>query len=255
MRHSYFLFILTLLCISCGNNEIEITEEEDKTTGTDSSDLNEETLLEENLVDGTSLPERMVTQKEMILGQADGDLDKDGIAEKVVVYSRDLEWESSAPRDLIIYKQKDGGWDEWIVTENAILRADEGGMMGDPFGEVQIMNGLLHISHYGGSSWKWGHTDKFRYQDGAFYLIGYTSHSGKPCEYWEDFDFNLSTGDCDYKFEVDDGEGCEDYDARAEYGPDRYEKFNHKMNQLPKLNNRRTFEYNFKSPKGEELYL
>ena len=32
------------------------------------------------------------------------------------------------------------------------------------------------------------------FQDGEFYLIGYSSIAGKPCEYWEDVDFNLSTG-------------------------------------------------------------
>lgn len=41
-------------------------------------------------------------------------------------------------------------------------------MMGDPFGEIEIKNGILLVSQNGGSSWKWGHTDKYRYQDENF---------------------------------------------------------------------------------------
>ena len=249
MKYYSTLLIPIIIFASCGENDNH-TENEHATDKVDSMEVITENTTEE--VDSISLPDRVVEQSELILGQVDGDLDKDGVAEKVVVFARDLEWESTSPRDLVIYKQKGANWEEWVVTQNAISHADEGGMMGDPFGDIQISNGVLHISHFGGSSWKWGRTDKFRFQDGAFYLIGYSSSYGKPCEYWEEIDYNLSTGDCVFNFEPD---VCEDYDSGEDYGPQREEKFKHKMDKLPTLNNRRTFEYEFVSPKGEKIYL
>lgn len=56
-------------------------------------------------------------------------------------------------------------------------------MMEDPYGEITIEKGILSISQNGGSSWKWGFTDKYRFQNNKFELISYTSNYGKLCEY------------------------------------------------------------------------
>ena len=82
-------------------------------------------------------------------------------------------------------------------------------MMGDPFQGVGIEKGILHITHSGGSSWRWGIIDKYRFQDGDFYLIGCTKDWGNPFEeIQENFDFNLSTGKIIFKKEYDyDQEG------------------------------------------------
>lgn len=131
-----------------------------------------------------------------ILDTASGDLDKDGVKELVVAYNTRKEDSSyeSIPRSLVIYKMQQQEWKIWKESQQALYGSRDGGMMGDPFGDIIIDKGILQISQYGGSSWKWDHIDKYRYQNGEFYLIGYTSHSGKLCEYWEDVDFNLSTG-------------------------------------------------------------
>lgn len=78
--------------------------------------------------------------------------------------------------------------------------------MGDPFGQIDIINGILLITQHGGSSWKWRFTDKYRFQHGDFYLIGHASLDGKPCEYWREVDFNLSTGKMIVKKEYDECE-------------------------------------------------
>lgn len=124
-----------------------------------------------------------------------GDLDKDLVPELVVAYNTgpEIDYES-VPRELIIYKRSGKAWKEWKRSSQALYGSQDGGMMGDPYGGMEITNGVLHISQNGGSSWKWGFTDKYRYQNGDFYLIGYTSVDGKPCEYWMDVDFNISTG-------------------------------------------------------------
>ena len=111
-----------------------------------------------------------------------GDLDKDSIAELVVVYNIGPENEiDGVPRELIIYKIRNGKWTEWKKSDQALYGSKDGGMRGDPFGKIEIKNGILLISQDGGSSWKWGFTDKYRFQDGEFYLIGYSSYAGKIC--------------------------------------------------------------------------
>ncbi len=77
-------------------------------------------------------------------------------------------------------------------------------MMGDPFEGIEIKNNVLLISHFGGSSWKWTNVDKYRFQNNQFELIGYTSNFGKLCEYWANFDFNISTGKIACKKEFED---------------------------------------------------
>ena len=152
-----------------------------------------------------------IPENYVILDTVSGDLDNDGKKELVVAYNTTQEDESykNIPRELRIYKMQDGKWTVWKKSHQALLASRDGGMMGDPFEKIEIKNGILHISHYGGSSWKWGHTDKYRYQDGEFYLIGYSSISGKFCEYWTDVDFNLSTGKMVVKKEYEDCETSE----------------------------------------------
>ncbi|MEF9477408.1 hypothetical protein OWR28_06425 [Chryseobacterium sp. 1B4] len=83
------------------------------------------------------------------------------------------------------------------------MESRAGGMMGDPYGETKIEKGILIISQNGGSSWKWDVTDKYRFQNGHFELIGISSTSGRPGDYWKDIDFNLSTGQLNFSKEVE----------------------------------------------------
>ncbi|HEX4957534.1 MAG TPA: hypothetical protein VFV46_05100, partial [Lacibacter sp.] len=112
-----------------------------------------------------------------------GDLDKDGADELVAAYNTRKEAEENyegVPRELIIYKKKKGAWVVWQQSLQALYGSREGGMMGDPYGSITIEKGVLIISHNGGSSWKWSHTDKYRYNGTRFQLIGYTSIYAKP---------------------------------------------------------------------------
>ncbi|NQX33150.1 hypothetical protein [Pedobacter boryungensis] len=140
-----------------------------------------------------------------------GDLDNDGTKELVVAYNTKQEDETyeSIPRELRIYKLQNGEWMMWKKSQQALYESQDGGTMGDPLEKIEIKNGILNITQSGGSSWKWGHTDKYRYQNGDFYLIGYSSTDGKICEYFVYVDFNLSTGKMIVKKEY---ENCEDDD-------------------------------------------
>lgn len=155
-----------------------------------------------------------IPENYQVIDSVYGDLDNDGEKELVVAYNMEKEDDSqkNIPRELRIFKLQNGKWAIWKKSQQALYKSREGGMMGDPFGEIIIEKGILSISQNGGSSWKWGHTDKYRYQDGEFCLIGYTGASGRPCEYWMDVDFNLSTGKVIVKKEY---ENCEKSDQRV----------------------------------------
>lgn len=147
-----------------------------------------------------------------IIDTTSGDLDNDGISEMVVAYNTYQQKEDSfesIPRELIVYKKQNNKWTVWKRSMQALYGSRDGGMMGDPFGEIKIQKGVLSISQDGGSSWKWGHTDKYRFQNNEFYLIGYTSMYGRPCDYWTGVDFNVSSGKMVVTKEYEDCETSE----------------------------------------------
>ncbi len=64
-------------------------------------------------------------------------------------------------REIQILKKSQNKWVVWKKSRNAVLKSEEGGMMGDPFENMEIENGNLWINFHGGSSWKWSHTDQY----------------------------------------------------------------------------------------------
>lgn len=180
-----------------------------------------------------------------------GDLDKDGVKELVVAYDTDKESEEleGVIRDLIIYKKENDHWIRWKQSTQALMGSRDGGMMGDPYEMMEIKNGILLISQAGGSSWKWGRTDKYRFQNNEFYLIGFSNNYGKPCEYWEDVDFNVTTGKLVIKKEY------EDCDKGQEIYKSENETFS-KKGLMITLQKRREKEIKLVSPKyRHEIYL
>lgn len=152
----------------------------------------------------------------VILQTVDGDLDGDQIPEKVIIYNTKEPGDLGDLREIQILKKVNGKWTILEKSTNAILDSESGGLMGDPYSGTTIEKGILMISHFGGSSWKWQYTDKYRYQNGHFELIGHTSSSGRPGDYIQNVDFNLSTGQINFKNEVDN---------TKEYGPSKNETF------------------------------
>lgn len=187
--------------------------------------------------------------KNEIIAEKMGDLDKDGIPEKVIVYNTTDSTEYGTVREIHILKQKDNNWTVWQKSRNAILKSEEGGMMGDPFEGIEIKNGILIINHWGGSSWKWSRSDKYRFQNNQFQLIGHTSNYGKPCEYLMNCDFNISTGKVILKKEY---ENC---DQEQQIYKTESETF-YKKGITLNLENRNLKEIKIISPKyREEIYL
>ena len=158
-----------------------------------------------------------------ILAQAQGDLTKDGVEDVAAVIERAEpaehvpgcdKWRdrsSAAPRTLIVLTA-DGSGGFRLAAENRtiVLRADEGGVMGDPFSSLEILRGTVVLQHYGGSAWRWGQTYRFRQQDGGWFLIGYTDDSHHTVSrYQRQYDFNPLTGKVKISTTGPDGEvGC-----------------------------------------------
>ncbi|MGU3373722.1 hypothetical protein [Chryseobacterium sp. M5A1_1a] len=181
-----------------------------------------------------------------IIETVDGDLDGDQIPEKVIIYNTKDEGELGNIREIQILKIINGKWTILEKSRDAILDSGSGGMMGDPYGGTSIEKGILIIIQSGGSSWKWSYTDKYRYQNGHFELIGHMSNWGRPGDYWKDIDFNLSTGQLNFKNEVDNA---------TEYGPSKKETYIKKGIKI-NIQNRNKERIKIILPKTkEEIYV
>lgn len=141
----------------------------------------------------TSAQQKVPLQKEYVVDEKVGDLDRDGMEEKVLVVNLPDSSGEDLVKELRILKKIGREWIVWTRSSKAILPVKEGGSLGDPFEYIEIEKGILLIRQSGGNAWKWGQTDKYRFQNGAFELIGYTSFYGRPCEYWAAFDYNISS--------------------------------------------------------------
>jgi hypothetical protein len=143
---------------------------------------------------------------------ASGDLNKDKSSDYAIVLKSKKEEtfdpsindsDSLPSRLLIILFKSDKGYRLAGKTDKLIMCSQCGGIFGDPFEGIEIVNGILTVNHYGGSAWRWSYTHKFRYQQNDFYLIGQTNHSYwnvKNCDKLGDFagteykDVNFVTG-------------------------------------------------------------
>lgn len=228
MKNKYLgLTLLTILIIGCSDQKTDSEYEAIKY---------EE--VNEDVIDGEAYEPTAEELEESnnfeILASAIGDLDKDGVDEKVEVVNTDIIGEYGIERVLHIYKKdQNEGWKLWRSSHKVILPSESGGMMGDPFEDIGIENGVLVIYHWGGSSWKWSYTDRFRFQNNNFELIGATTTYGKLCEEWEDFDYNLSTGNI---IVTNTKEYC-DENEEAQTKSEIKSTYSYKMENLPTIEN------------------
>ena len=123
-------------------------------------------------------------------GRATGDLNGDGrtdVALALGPVAEDTEHSDKLPPRLllVLWRTAAGGYTLAGTARQALLGKDDGGIYGDPFAGLAIKGGVLSVLHYGGSSWRWSITGKFRWQQGGFYLVGTTNFSmhntEEPC--------------------------------------------------------------------------
>ncbi|WP_172251364.1 hypothetical protein [Saccharibacillus deserti] len=139
-----------------------------------------------------------------------GDMNRDGVPDLAIVIERDAEEGESPPRSLLLAFGRGGEtFSLSVIAEHTVLSQDEGGVWGDPFHGLTIERGTVVIRHYGGSNDRWYRTDRFRYQEKDWKLIGITTGSfftGTQTEQTADeADYNLVTGDYSIKKTDDKG--------------------------------------------------
>ncbi|WP_146198804.1 hypothetical protein [Pararcticibacter amylolyticus] len=142
-----------------------------------------------------------------------GDLDKLPGDEAVAVYETPIPADVGFEQVLAIFKKKHDKWMLWHQSAGPLLDTQGGGTMGNPFEGIAIANRAIVVNHFGGSREKWSYKHIYRFQNNDWYLIGASVHFGAPCDYFVDFDYNLSTGDvvAEYQQEIcnDEGKGSE----------------------------------------------
>lgn len=122
------------------------------------------------------------------LATASGDLNKDGQPDLAIILRHQQETaeadtmpdpEQLPARILVILHRENNGYTRAACSGKAVLCQYCGGVFGDPFQGLSIEKGVLVLSHYGGSNWRWGYIHKFRLQPKGYQLIGETRVS-----YW-----------------------------------------------------------------------
>lgn len=157
---------------------------------------------------------------------AKGDLNQDGIDDYVLVVEADQahrnftrrfyyfsqppyidaqkanDWESeAADREFMVFlAQKNGEFEHVFSHGDWVGRADFGGVNGDSYGGIEIDNGSILLSAYGGSREQWHWNMRIRYQSGRWRVIGFSDGSfdrlppeGQETLDWDEYDRNLLT--------------------------------------------------------------
>lgn len=125
--------------------------------------------------------------------KAEGDLNRDMLADSAIVLRMDdpnnriaTQWNpdqryDTNPRMLVVAFARKGGGYELALADHKLIPRLENQNQDDPFDEVSIRNGALHVKmHLFMSAGGWqmgGSAYTFRWQDGAFRLIGFDRDS------------------------------------------------------------------------------
>jgi len=160
---------------------------------------------------------------------AEGDLNKDGIPDVATVIEQKESTSDEEPSRalLIAFGTRNDSYTLSIIADNVILKADEGGVWGDPFESLSIDRGSVVVSDHGGSNWRWYNKYRFRFQEDDWYLIGATmgSYYTLTSEAFEE-DYNLLTGDYNITNTDEDGKTLTESGNRGNRELIRLEIFN-----------------------------
>lgn len=199
---SLILLILFAITInSCGSDEPEETEiavtVKTDETGDDFDAAEKEVETPPSALDISTLDPIATPKGFRRVKSADGDLDKDGTPERVVIYETGRTLDMGKERELRVYRASPEGWELWHSSIGSVLPSEGGGAMGEPLRSVAVERGAIVLHHSGGSRAKWDYVHRYRFQEGAFHLIGTTTESIIDCDVRETFDYNLMTGKAD----------------------------------------------------------
>ena len=144
-----------------------------------------------------------------IIDSVSGDLNHDGIKDLALILefyrpvkesraygdnTTEIITEIQKPRILAIYFRRSASGSYKLVTQNNnfILRAEEGGISGDPLRSTTIKDNKLSLSFEGGGNWRWKLNYAFKYRNGTWNLenannYAYSEASGEMTDRQYDF--------------------------------------------------------------------
>ncbi len=167
MKKFFFITTGLLLLGSCGSensSESEVTTENNSEMEDTVLTESDNVVLEENKVEDF-IPDGME-----ILEEADADLNRDGISDKVIVLKMSTEiegeWAETERNVLILVGQTNGSWKDKGMNPNLVYCQGCGGVFGDPFSGIYAEEGKFTIDHYGGSADRWSRSISFEYNEG-----------------------------------------------------------------------------------------
>ena len=181
------------------------------------------------------------------IAESFGDLDKDGVEERVVIIDTGIKNEIGTKRKIEIYKKSNDSWELWQTIQGAII---SGGLIGVSFEYVKIERGCIVIRHFGGMRSKWFSIHRFRYQNNDWELIGATIDNYTMCEISEKFDYNFSTGKMIYTKEI---ESCED-DQDAKTVSSESQVYQNKLAVLPKMEGFEIYNNSISFPNSDRQF-
>lgn len=168
------------------------------------------------------------------IGDALGDLDGDGIPEKVVVYNSFIKVDEGTKRFVFVFKKKEEKWEPWKKTTGSVLPNKEHISNKKPFQSIQIVNQSIMINHFGseeGNNWTFSHT--YQLIEKEFKLINLSSTGGGLCQQWIDVYYDLISGKLYF---TNTKEKCDDKGKVLDRKKDS-RVFTYKVDQLPYMNN------------------
>lgn len=176
------------------------------------------------------------------IAQATGDLDKDGIDEKIEIWNRAINTYNGLMREIRILKKEKSNWKLWKKYDNCIPPS-KAGNKGDAFSQIRIIKGVLNLEYIIDVEASW--SEKYRYQNNEFEMIGYSSKVSSLCNEFRYADFNLSTVKIIVKKEI---EKCKENGDGGKITRILDETFHYKNLKI-NLNNRFSKEIEIISPK------
>ena len=134
------------------------------------------------------------------IGRADGDLNKDGLVDRVVVLKQNNERTkliTKNTRRLVVQLQGENeAYSNVLDVKGALMCATCGMQMGDPFESISIENGNFTIAHHGGGLLRWFHSYTFGLVGDDWMMTdeyGYTYDEGKLEETKIEYDWDMGT--------------------------------------------------------------
>jgi hypothetical protein len=183
----YGLFFGLIVCLSsCDSGGPEEDKNENDTNLEAPIDSASLVNSEVNLIPQVEIPETYT-----ILSEAMGDLDGDGIVEKVVVFDTDRLAAAGTEREMRIYVELDGLWSLWHTSVGPVMSSQDNKVGGDPFEKVEISNQKIMVYHHGGEIERWSYTHEYHLREGDWRLANALLVNFKSCDYRENYTYDL----------------------------------------------------------------